>query len=420
MRKTLGCVASVVALAAGVLMTPVAAAQGSRSRSPDTTSSPSRTATPSPAPRSAPMRFFGGHSGGNGVGAEWIAAEGTITPSTPRDFERFVAAKAVSYPGVRFTVVFDSPGGDLSAGLELGMMIRDRRFSTSVGRTITSTESLRDPSGIQTQDTVPGRCDSACAYAFLGGVDRQAASGEIGFHQFYTARALLDPAAPQFTGGDLGRTQALVGVVALYLKWQGIDPEVLFLASQQGPSGIFSPSADQLRRLKIVNVTNDVVYEPWTIEPVGQGAVVATRGRMNSSFDQNLALHCRRSAPSQVVLRGSWSHGDAGRPIIVQRAVSSAQASATFQQMISHVALKIGGHVARSHAGASGLLEARIDDDGTYSIAFVLTNEEVRQGIERGFAVEIGLPGVLGHVQAFAPPRAGLAPRLAIAMRSCV
>jgi hypothetical protein len=104
------------------------------------------TAPPSP---NRPMRFSIGWSGGNHPGAEWLAAEGTITRTTPADFRQWLQRNP-SYDGVPLTVYLDSPGGDLMAGLELGLLFRERRFSTAVGQTVPSDDAHRDPAGPQT------------------------------------------------------------------------------------------------------------------------------------------------------------------------------------------------------------------------------------------------------------------------------
>ena len=76
------------------------------------------------------------------------------------DNEQFRAAVA-TYP--KAIVAFQSPGGNLIAGIEIGTQIRLRNYMTLV------------PSGVQ--------CASACALAWLGGTKRLMGPGaRIGFH----------------------------------------------------------------------------------------------------------------------------------------------------------------------------------------------------------------------------------------------
>ena len=67
----------------------------------------------------------------------------------------------------RAVVVFDSNGGNLAAGIGIGRAIRLQEYSTSVSDN--------------------GTCASACALAWLGGVQRfLPSSARVGFHLAYT------------------------------------------------------------------------------------------------------------------------------------------------------------------------------------------------------------------------------------------
>lgn len=401
---------ALLALAAGLLLPDIAAAQQRPQGTPGV--------RPPAVEQLATMQFSRGWSGGNYNGAEWIVGDGPITASTPADFRRFLEQNG-SYASVRHTVVLNSPGGNLMAALELGMLIRERRFNTAIGRTVLSQFSRENPTLSQTQSVVQGTCVSACAYAFLGGVDRRAQPGQIGFHQFYSPSALQDARARQFSAVDLGATQALVGLIALYLKEVGVDSEVLFLAATQGPGGMAYPPEAELRRLRIVNTSFHPIVEPWMIEPVGAGAVVTNRSRYNNIREERIALHCRRSSPDTVVLRGAWTYGVPDMAVPARSGINTV-ATQEFRSAIHSTSLFIGSQEVRRHPGTSGLLEARVDVDGTYRIAFVLSMEEVRLGLARGFSVSVGLPRSLGFEASFTPPLPGLAERLNIALRSCV
>jgi hypothetical protein len=364
------------------------------------------------------MRFFTGWSGGNHAGAGWIAGEGVITATTPSDFRRWIQENP-SYDGISVTIFLDSPGGNLRGGLELGLLFRELRFNTAVGRTVPMSGGDKNLPGPQTQTIQGGLCVSACAYAFLGGHNRSAAAGEIGFHQFYTERALKDALTPNFNAADLSQTQMTVGIIALYLKELSVDPEVLFLASAQEPGRMAFPTLTEMRRLKIVNRRDQPVADPWRIEPVGAGAVVVTRIEMDALTEVRIALHCRRSSPDIVVLRGAWTYPN---PEIlgVGRAGAGQRLSMELRQSIFSSSLVIGKRTVRTHPGVSGLIEARVDDDGTHRIAFAISSAEYRRGLAEGFAVQIELPGYLGHGRDFVPPLPGLSERMNIALRSCV
>src|SRR5262249_1368498 len=155
-----------------------------------------------------PMRFELAGNGGNCGGCEWISAQGTIEENTAREFKNFVVREKLA--GIRIEVTFNSPGGLLGPGLDLGLAIRQLRFDTEVER--------------------GGICASACAYAFLGGVSRGAERGQIGVHQFYSPD-LADPKKIALNAENEKNMQALVGTLALYTYRMGVNPSFLFLAS---------------------------------------------------------------------------------------------------------------------------------------------------------------------------------------------
>lgn len=103
-----------------------------------------------------------------------ILAAGAIEEHTADQFAAFLKANKIGRGGL---VVLDSPGGHLLQSLALGNEIRAAGLATTV----------------QGYDRRAGRfqagaCASACAYAFLGGVERSIGEGsKIGVHQIYTA-----------------------------------------------------------------------------------------------------------------------------------------------------------------------------------------------------------------------------------------
>src|SRR5262245_29122081 len=84
------------------------------------------------------MTFRLGWNGGVcDEGCQWVAAVGEITSATPKEFARFVATLD---PGlVGYTIYFNSTGGDLTAGMRLGEMIRARKLTPPSGRQLLMT-----------------------------------------------------------------------------------------------------------------------------------------------------------------------------------------------------------------------------------------------------------------------------------------
>ena len=105
------------------------------------------------------------------------------------------------------TIVFQSLGGDLLGGLMLGQYIRARELNTLVAdAALLGGVTPKDSASYQ-------KCISACAYAFLGGVQRRVAQGaELGVHQFRSKENNLDPVQTQKIAAILGKYMDSMGV----------------------------------------------------------------------------------------------------------------------------------------------------------------------------------------------------------------
>ena len=115
------------------------------------------------------------------------------------DKEQFRAAVA-TYP--KAIVAFQSPGGSLIAGIEIGTQIRLRNYMTLV------------PSGVQ--------CASACALAWLGGTKRLMGPGaRIGFH-----------AASVNENGQAIETGAGNALLGAYLNKLGLPDRAILFVTQ--------------------------------------------------------------------------------------------------------------------------------------------------------------------------------------------
>jgi hypothetical protein len=120
-----------------------------------------------------------GYAGGNTMGfylptctlrdtahcLQVVFAIGEITPRTPEDFATFLRL-AAQYPPNGFTgqwaVILDSPGGNVTAALELGTQFRQMGWNTTVGFPYAG-------AGLGYHFSA---CASACIYLFAGGAQR--------------------------------------------------------------------------------------------------------------------------------------------------------------------------------------------------------------------------------------------------------
>ena len=108
--------------------------------------------------------------------AAFVFVDGEIQEQTPQQFEDFVLKNNVAANSV---VYFNSPGGNLMAGIKLGRIIRKYGLNTGVAQQPKVGDSKsRFPSG---------ECYSACTLSFMGGVFRYLDDRSVfGVHRFYS------------------------------------------------------------------------------------------------------------------------------------------------------------------------------------------------------------------------------------------
>ena len=162
-------------------------------------------------------------------GDRTIYAAGTITDGTTARFLAFVKARHIT----QGRVYFDSPGGLVFEGMELGKAIRALHFNTDVGA---SDDRGGKPSSL---------CASACAYAYAGGVGRflNNNSGLLGLHQFHSDKK-KEPTR---------EIQAVSGLMLAYLTDMGIDAQAFSLASMTAPEEMLLLGPDDAEQLGFAN-----------------------------------------------------------------------------------------------------------------------------------------------------------------------
>jgi hypothetical protein len=379
--------------------------------------SPAAPATPQKQPpareepfllsEDAPMRFEVVGTGGNCGACAWIAAEGEITSHTPDDFKAFLEREHGG-PGI---IRLNSPGGSVIAGLKLGEMFRAGGYSTEVGAThIMSGDPSYWSHATSSSRADDGSCASACAYAFLGGLNRTAKAGTLGFHQFYNKE-------PASVADGTSEAQAITGLLISYLKEMGIDSEILALASTTSPDELYRPDAATMTRLKITNTQKDFQFAGWTVKPYHTGAMVVGTTVDADNNEIQLALYCRKENPSLVYLLGSWTYSFSSEPVADQtKWLRDAISMDT--QIHAGPTLTIGKTAIRE--GASGV-NAWVDN-GHYYISYALSADEFDQGLQSGFSVDVKLPHAMSQTYGvhFEPPVQGLGQLAGIAFKSCI
>jgi hypothetical protein len=150
------------------------------------------------SPLDRPMEFVlvhgdAGYCGRDGTCADWIAAEGQIKADTPKKLQKIL--KTVGKR--KLPIIVRSPGGDVAAAMEMGLLIRKKGLSVAVGGSRLSGCSYTDPfctSALHRDDSATGEvyssgavCFSACPLVLAGGVRRIASPfALIGVHQITT------------------------------------------------------------------------------------------------------------------------------------------------------------------------------------------------------------------------------------------
>ncbi len=166
-------------------------------------------------------------------------------------------------------IVFNSGGGNLLAGLEMGRILRKYNVSVGIGNTVENT-SITTTWGRDSQEK--GSCLSACAYAFLGGTERVIDSEDkLGFHQFYDSKAMNNLSDKQFDGHDMVIDQKITGHIVQYLDEMEIDIRLYSLIATTHPKDMYILSKDELNTYGI-NTENRPTTN-WTLIAYDKGLV---------------------------------------------------------------------------------------------------------------------------------------------------
>jgi hypothetical protein len=251
-----------------------------------------------------PMHFEKIRNGGNCTNCSYTQATGEITSDTPKQFDTFAASQKFGTGAVRL----NSPGGSLVGGIALGELFRARGISTEVGSSL----PIPQPTEPGLADRSPGICASACAYAYLGGVERNLdEDAKLGFHRFYQENSLEQPSAKLFTGQDLGNAQMITAALTLYTLKMGVDASLIALAASAGPNEMHWISRQDAQRLR---VTYDPrAYKPWRVANIKDHRIdkllILLDGDLDSSKSLVPASYLATDALLAGNLRASWQLG---------------------------------------------------------------------------------------------------------------
>lgn len=179
----------------------------------------------------------------------WISAAGLITEDTARDFEAF--AKNSNVRGA--TLVLDSKGGSVVAGLALGRAIRRLDMTTTVGRTIVLPSEDGRGSARLSPDT---SCESMCAFLLLGGTRRYVPpQARVLVHMIWLQDKRDRAREASYTAEELGVVQQDIGSIARYTVEMGGAIELVETALRVPPwEPLYALADDEVHRMRLTTV----------------------------------------------------------------------------------------------------------------------------------------------------------------------
>jgi hypothetical protein len=191
----------------------------------------------------APIGFYLAHGDANACGpgcSEWIAAEGKIDVGAADRLRQLLRKLGDRRP----PIYFHSPGGNLTGALELGQLIRDKKFEVSVGHTVplgcgsdkqsANACEARKRAGQAVEAEISPTiyaCNSGCVYVLAGGTVRLVPPWvKLGIHDMG-----VDPDSRVPRGAALTAAMRLFHArLRNYLRAMGID-DALFSTALATP-----------------------------------------------------------------------------------------------------------------------------------------------------------------------------------------
>lgn len=162
------------------------------------------------------------------------------------DADKFKKAwEAEAYDAFSYMVALDSPGGNLAEGILLGEFFRQQNVKTTVSKYSPKPPFQDDSDYRFNAQELPGaECFSACALAFMGGLERSLEEdSKIGFHQFAGKHA--DTSTISHAELETS-TQSISALISSYLRRMGAKQELFEVMSSTPPNEMYVLSRSQL------------------------------------------------------------------------------------------------------------------------------------------------------------------------------
>ena len=288
-------------------------------------------------PDPPPIAFFlaKGEADACGPGCgEWIAADGTIDPAAAPRFRAFLERLGKR----KLPIYFHSPGGAVTAAIEIGRMLRARGMTAGVARTIpqgcdprldreAACDALKRAGRELTAElrTVHTLCNSSCVYALIGAKVREVTAGaRIGVHALALAQVdkngqMKLRSRNELSRADLAALKAGNGRLAQYITAMGIDRGLFEAAAAIEHERLRYVSRDEIARFGID--AREFHESRWVVDEGARFVVVkfATEARGNPKQHRTMKfeLSCGRSGDLRVVFSRELAASDKPASIAV-------------------------------------------------------------------------------------------------------
>ncbi|MFZ4285354.1 hypothetical protein [Variovorax sp. HJSM1_2] len=230
------------------------------------------------------MRFsiFKPCNGAGSLCSAQVLAEGLIELDSAAKLDRFLQTARTQSDASNTLppfpkISFDSAGGSMTGALQLGRYLRAHKLNTNLESDYTRT-SIDQLDRAETFVS-NARCNTACVFAFAGGVSRSVdVESKMGLQQI--------PRIPvkNVVGGPITPSAS---ELAIYLRDMGVRPELLNLAALAAPGSMVWFSESQLAQTRLDN--SQPYASPWALIDSGTGSPVASV-RQEISNAQNVSL----------------------------------------------------------------------------------------------------------------------------------
>lgn len=212
---------------------------------------------------------------------QYIFADGFICTDTDKKFQQFLTQNPPKAPNT--IVVLNSGGGNLAAGMRMGLIIRQQKMWTQVGSEfplmIPENENIKPETVPYLSEPAappfPGTCASACTLTFMGGVNRAINyASNYGVHQFEAENQTPSP--------DLqADTEAASATIVAYLSQMGVSPNYMVYMVKKSGNDVTNLTMSELQQLNIVTPRWQT---KWQIQPLSDKSGFSLDGVTNDPW----------------------------------------------------------------------------------------------------------------------------------------